>query len=728
MFSLQAHSLQAQHDYLDRLDPQQRHAATTIDSDYLLILAGAGTGKTTVLVSRMLYLIFQKKINPTQLLAMTFTNQATQEMKSRFTLLGNIIPAIHTFHSFCTRVLRKHSLILDLSTDFIILDKKDSQSIIKKLIKEHNVDEKIYSASGTSDTIYRWQNHGLNPEDISSSSLTEDEEIPHMIYTHYTQYLHQQESCDFGGLILNAIKLLRDPHILKQYHKQFPYVMVDEYQDINIAQYLLLRLLCQKEDTEQRINLCCVGDEDQCIYEWRGSKVDHILNFQQDFKGSHIIKLEQNYRSTSHILNTANNLISKNHNRFPKTLFTKKPVLHNTPKVKIHVHQDSHSELSTIITEIQILNGAGISFQDIAILVRTAAQTDAFEEEFIKQGIPHTVIGGSFYDLQEIRDAIAYCRLVCQEKSNLAFERIINLPKRGIGKKTIEILQNHAKRHHISLFKATEEIIQTDELHPLKRKELHDFIHNIRRWNALINHMKSNHVAKIILEESGYIALWKNDKLSEKARERYENLKDLIGKTEQYQTLKEFIEHVSLREDQKSAINSPDRVKIMTLHAAKGLEFDSVFISGWEQGLFPHQRSLDEGDIEGERRLAYVGITRARNNCHLFYAIDRRNHHYHQQYQCAPSQFLLELYHPDHVEEIIHDDIEGNFSDHWNDSSEQDHSIEKMVARLKAGNRVKHTQFGEGTVLFVADNTIYVEFDDGESQYLLDSLIQKISD
>lgn len=654
----------ASHNYLEGLNPQQVHAVTFADKYPLLILAGAGTGKTTVLIARMLHLIHQKKIPASKILAMTFTNQAIQEMKNRLTCLRGHIPQIQTFHSFSASILRKHGNVVGLPTDFAILDSADSRTIIKEIMKKNKIDEKKWFIYEVTDKIDYWQNHGWNPANIPESSLSEDEIILKEIYIHYVAHLQKTKSCDFGELILKAIEALHHPHILKYYHQKLPYIMVDEYQDINTAQYLLLRLLCQKEDKQCNASICCVGDEDQCIYEWRGAQFSHIINFQKDFKEASIIKLEQNYRSTSHILSTANKLIAHNKQRFNKNLFTKRHCPDDS-KVTIHVSQNDTSELSTIITEIRKIQNTGMSLNNMAILVRTAWQTRKFEDAFIEEKIPYKVIGGSFYDRQEIRDSHAYFRLTCQGNNEQDFKRIINLPKRGIGKESVRKIQTHAAQRQISLLEASEELIKNDEFRPQIRKSLHTFVNDIRRWKSLINQTNSMSLAQMILEESGYIDMWEKDKSSEKSQERLDSIKELISKIKPYETLLSYILQAALREGVGSSVINPDYLQIMTLHAAKGLEFDTVFISGWEQGLLPHQLSLKESDLEGERRLAYMGITRAKNNCHLFYTINRRTHDFTRTERYQPSevsQFLIEIYDPSHVQEIIHDNIYGSFS------------------------------------------------------------------
>nr|QYK83808.1 UvrD-helicase domain-containing protein [Candidatus Liberibacter asiaticus] len=655
--------------YLKGLNAQQTHAVTIPDDTPLLILAGAGTGKTTVLIARMLHLICHKEIPPSKILAMTFTNQAIQEMKNRLACyLGGKIPRIQTFHSFCASILRKHGEVVGLPTDFAILDSAESRTIIKQLLKDLQIDDKDYDPHEVIEKIDYWQNRGWNPKDIPQSSLTEDAEIPKAIYIQYVAYLQKTKSCDFGGLIIKTIEVLHHPHVLKKYHEKIPYIMVDEYQDINTPQYLLLRLLCQKEDSKQGARICCVGDENQCIYEWRGAQFSHILNFQKDFKDANIIKLEQNYRSTTHILNTANKLISHNKQRFDKKLFTQRDC-HDDAKVSIHVSQSDNSELSTIIQEIINIQNTGMSLNNIAILVRTSWQTRKFEDAFLEQEIPHKVIGGSFYDRQEIRDALAYFRLVCQEHRDEDFKRIINCPKRGIGKESLHKIQYHASQHHISLLQASEKLIDSGQFRPQIRQSLQNFVKDIRRWNNCSKKMDPAPIANMILEQSGYMAMWKNNKSSEKSQERLDNLRELLSIIEKHETLEGFVLQAPLRENLGSFIPDSNCIQIMTLHAAKGLEFDTVFISGWEQGLLPHQLSINEGNVEGERRLAYVGISRAKKKCHLFYTINRRTHDFTRVERYQPSQvsqFLLELYDPSHTQEIIYDDIYGTFSEHWN--------------------------------------------------------------
>ncbi|MEG8098857.1 ATP-dependent helicase [Candidatus Liberibacter brunswickensis] len=652
--------------YLARLNPQQLHAATITNENPIFVLAGAGTGKTTVLIARILHLIFKKKIMPSKIIAITFTNQAIKEIKNRVYSLLEEIPQIKTFHSFCAGVLRKHGELVGLPDNFAIIDSNDNRTIIKQILKESSENE-YCDINLAIEKIKYWQDNGWNPMEIPESSLTENEIIPRKIYTRYIDYLDKEKSCDFGGLIIKAIEILnKHPHILKSYHENLSYIMVDEYQDINNAQYLLLRLLYQKQGN----HIYCVGDEDQCIYEWRGAHFSHITNFEKEFKKATIIKLEQNYRSTSYILNTANRLISHNKKRYNKRLFTTRDY-NDDVKLKIHVSQNDSSELSTIITEIINVQNQGLSLNNIAILVRTSWQTRKFEEAFLEKKIPYKVIGAiSFYDRQEIRDSLAYFRLVCHQGNNkLNFERIINYPKRGIGKESIKKIKTHATQRQISLLEASEELIENNEFRPKARQSLKNFIDNIRRWSNLSKQSDPGSIAHKILEESDYISSLKDNE-SEKSQERLDNIKELISIIAQYETLESYIINFNLQENTSinftSSIIDSNFIKIMTMHAAKGLEFDTVFISGWEQGLIPHKLSIKEGDLEGERRLAYMGITRAKNNCNLFYTINRRTHDFtnkERYQQSQPSQFLVELYDPSDVQEIIHDGIYGSFSD-----------------------------------------------------------------
>ncbi|AHA28189.1 ATP-dependent helicase [Candidatus Liberibacter americanus] len=726
------YSLNNSSDYINRLNTQQKHAVTCIDDNPLLILAGSGTGKTTVLIARMLYLIDQKKISSSKILAITFTNQAAQNIKDRFISLGYNIPKIKTFHSFCSDLLRKKADLINMQPNFTIINGNMSQKIIKEIMKDQGIEPKEHLKYSTERITY-WQNNGLSPKEIDRYYKSKNDEIAIDIYHRYTENLQKHNSIDFGGLIIKSIEVLRNPHILKEYHQYISHVMVDEYQDVNPSQYMLLRLLYQKEDEKQRIKLCCVGDEDQCIYEWRGSRVDHITHFEKDFKGANIIKLEQNYRSNYHILNTANKLISHNKNRIGKTLFTER----NFPsdqKVKIHVFQESISETSTITKEIQEFMETGIPLNEIAILVRTSLQIKSFEDEFITQKIPYEVIKGrGFYDLREIRNAISYLRLTFNKNNYHDFMEIINTPKRGIGKESLKKIKEYADQHEISMFKATEAIIKTDKLQNKQIKTLINFINDIYRWEkGLKKHSKYNNIAEIILEESGYIEMHRNDVSSIGSEERINNLYELISTVGEYKLIDQFIEDVSLRENNNRLYQSLDCVKIMTLHAAKGLEFDTVFISGWEQGLFPHQNSIDsedyEKELEEERRLAYVGITRAKNNCHLCYVINPRNHFYNNNFghKNEPSQFLLEMYNPDHVQDIMYDDIFCSFNEYWENSFLESNILYKYYSKFNPGDLVRHEKFGTGKIIHVLDNKSDIEFDNNHRKLIYNNFIKKL--
>ncbi|OJF92026.1 hypothetical protein AX761_05965, partial [Rhizobium sp. 58] len=633
-------------DYLSGLNPEQREAVESIDGP-VLVLAGAGTGKTRVLTTRIAHILASSKAFPSQILAVTFTNKAAREMKERVgVLVGGAVegmPWMGTFHSIGVKLLRRHAELCGLRSAFTILDTDDVVRLIKQLIQADGIDDKRWPAKQFAQLIDGWKNKGLSPADIPEGDARAFANGKgRELYAAYQARLKTLNACDFGDLLLHPIKMFREhPDLLKEYHAKFRYILVDEYQDTNTAQYMWLRLLAQRPKGVPQ-NVCCVGDDDQSIYGWRGAEVDNILRFEKDFVGAKVIKLERNYRSTEHILGAAAHLIAHNEGRLGKTLFTDRSDP-DDQKVQVHAAWDSEEEARAVGEEIEQLQRQTHRLNDMAILVRASFQMREFEDRFVTLGLNYRVIGGPrFYERMEIRDALAYFRLVCQDADDLAFERIVNTPKRGLGDTTIRALHDYARARDIPMLAAAAEMIDTDELKAKARKSLFDVVTNFRRWQGLLENTPHTELAETILEESGYTDMWKNDKSAE-APGRLENLKELIRSMEQFESMRGFLEHIALVMDTETNENL-DAVSIMTLHSAKGLEFETVFLPGWEEGLFPHQRALDEGGrsgLEEERRLAYVGLTRAKRRCHIWFVSNRRIHGLWQS--TLPSRFLDEL-------------------------------------------------------------------------------------
>ena len=635
--------------YLDGLNPEQRRAIETLDGP-VLVLAGAGTGKTRVLTTRIAHIIATGRAYPSQILSVTFTNKAAREMKERIgTLLGDGaegMPWLGTFHSICTKLLRRHAELVDLRSDFTILDTDDQIRLMKQVIQAENLDEKRWPARQLAILIDGWKNRALTPKKISAGeAMAFAGGKGAELYAAYQARLKTLNACDFGDLLLEAIRLFQEnPEVLAEYQKRFRYILVDEYQDTNVAQYLWLRLLAQRrggaEPAESRPNICCVGDDDQSIYGWRGAEVDNILRFEHDFPGAAVIRLERNYRSTGHILATAAHLIANNEGRLGKTLFTDDEA---GEKVTVTGAWDSEEEARLISDEIEALQHRGHRLNEIAILVRASFQMREFEDRFVTTGVPYRVIGGPrFYERMEIRDAMAYLRLVNQPADDLAFERIYNTPKRGLGDATLATFNAYARAAGVPLLEGARQLSETEELKPKVRQTVRDLTQNFARWRASLETMRHTDLAEMILEESGYTDMWKKDRSAEAAG-RLDNLKELIRSMEEFENLQGFLEHVSLVMEAAEG-DAEDRVTIMTLHAAKGLEFETVFLPGWEEGLFPHQRALDENGragLEEERRLAYVGITRAKRRSKLYFATNRRMHGLWNA--TIPSRFIDEL-------------------------------------------------------------------------------------
>ncbi len=782
-------------DYMTGLNPEQREAVETLDGP-VLVLAGAGTGKTRVLTTRIAHLLETGRAYPSQILAVTFTNKAAREMKERIgVLVGGAVegmPWLGTFHSIGVKLLRRHSELVGLRSDFTILDTDDVVRLIKQLIQAEGLDDKRWPAKQFAGMIDGWKNKGLLPPDIPEGDARAFANGKgRELYAAYQARLRTLNACDFGDLLLHPIALFRKaPDLLKEYHQRFRYILVDEYQDTNTAQYMWLRLLAQRpKDVPQ--NVCCVGDDDQSIYGWRGAEVENILRFDKDFPGAKVIKLERNYRSTEHILGAAGHLIAHNEGRLGKTLFTDR-VDPEDEKVIVHAAWDSEEEARAVGEEIERLQrGDGRSdakkhaLNDMAILVRASFQMREFEDRFVTLGLNYRVIGGPrFYERLEIRDAMAYFRMVCQPADDLAFERIVNTPKRGLGDTTIRYLHDSARARDVPMLQAASEMIETDELKPKARKALFDVVQNFRNWQARLETVPHTELAEQILEESGYTDMWKNDKTAE-APGRLENLKELIRSMEQFESMRGFLEHVSLVMDAETNENL-DAVSIMTLHSAKGLEFETVFLPGWEEGLFPHQRALDEGGrsgLEEERRLAYVGITRAKRRCHIWFVSNRRIHGLWQS--TMPSRFLDELP-PSHVDVAASesssfggyggrggygqsrfdkaDAFAGNSyatpgwkraqanktdatRDNW--GSRSGHAVERIgygesgprgrtidgelvaksttdtPSKFTTGDRVFHIKFGNGNITAIEGNKLTIEFDKAGQKRVLDGFVEK---
>ncbi|NKL32817.1 AAA family ATPase [Rhizobium leguminosarum bv. viciae] len=773
-------------DYLAGLNPEQTEAVETLEGP-VLVLAGAGTGKTRVLTTRIAHILNTGRAFPSQILAVTFTNKAAREMKERIALLvGGAVegmPWLGTFHSIGVKLLRRHGELVGLRSDFTILDTDDVVRLIKQLIQAEGLDDKRWPAKQFAGMIDTWKNKGLGPADIPEGDARAFANgRGRDLYFAYQARLTTLNACDFGDLLMHPIAIFRkNPDLLKEYHGRFRYILVDEYQDTNTAQYMWLRLLAQRPKGELQ-NVCCVGDDDQSIYGWRGAEVDNILRFEKDFPGAKVIKLERNYRSTEHILGAAAHLIAHNEGRLGKTLFTDRSDPDDA-KVQVHASWDSEEEARAIGEEIEQLQRGKHLLNDMAILVRASFQMREFEDRFVTLGLNYRVIGGPrFYERLEIRDAMAYFRLVAQASDDLAFERIINTPKRGLGDATVRALHDYARARDIPMLAAAADIIETDELKPKARKALFDVIQSFRRWQELLENTPHTELAEQILEESGYTDMWKNDKSAE-APGRLENLKELIRSMESFESMRGFLEHVSLVMDAETNENL-DAVSIMTLHSAKGLEFDTVFLPGWEEGLFPHQRSLDESGragLEEERRLAYVGITRAKHRCHIWFVSNRRIHGLWQS--TLPSRFLDEL--PvTHVEVAEMEQSYGGYGrggygqsrfdkaepfansystpgwkraqanktdatrDNWGTRS--GHAVERIgygesgpkgrtiegelvakstssePSRFTLGDRVFHLKFGNGNITGIEGNKLTIEFDRAGQKRVLDGFVERV--
>jgi DNA helicase-2/ATP-dependent DNA helicase PcrA len=686
--------------YLNGLNPEQREAVETLDGP-VLVLAGAGTGKTRVLTTRIAHILSQGRARPQEILSVTFTNKAAREMKLRLgQMLGQAVegmPWLGTFHSIGGRILRFHAELVQLKSNFTVLDVDDQVRLLKQLLQAENIDDKRWPARMLAGLIDGWKNRGLAPGQVPAGEAAMFANGKGgKLYASYQERLKILNAADFGDLLLENIRLFREnPDVLRQYQGRFKFILVDEYQDTNVAQYLWLRLLSQApsrpnvplsaiipgatdspvipghaegvnpdsrygEDSSRDSgfapagaprndavaqssppkNICCVGDDDQSIYGWRGAEVDNILRFEHDFPGAKVIRLERNYRSTGHILAAASHLIAHNEGRLGKTLRTEDV---DGEKVTVTGAWDSEEEARAIGEEIEELQRAGENLNEVAILVRASFQMREFEDRFVTLGLPYRVIGGPrFYERAEIRDALAYLRVINSPADDLAFERIVNVPKRGLGDATVQLLHDHARKRRMPLFEAARAVVETDELKPKARGSLRDLIFQFDRWRAQREVTAHTELAEIVLDESGYTEMWQKDRSADAAG-RLDNLKELVRSMEEFENLQGFLEHISLVMDRDGGAED-EAVSLMTLHSAKGLEFDNVFLPGWEEGLFPSQRTLDEqgrAGLEEERRLAHVGLTRARRRAKLFFATNRRIHGTWST--TIPSRFLDEL-------------------------------------------------------------------------------------
>ncbi|WP_242416720.1 ATP-dependent helicase [Sphingomonas panni] len=744
--------------YLRGLNDPQRDAVLTTDGP-VLVLAGAGTGKTAALTARLAHLLYTRKAYPSEILSVTFTNKAAKEMRERVgRLVGDMVegmPWLGTFHAIGAKMLRRHAELVGLQSNFTILDTDDQLRLLKQLIVAANLDEKRWPARSLAGLIDGWKNKGMTPADVDAG---ESERFANgrggELYQQYQDRLKAVNACDFGDLLLHVLTILRtNREVLQQYQQRFRYIMVDEYQDTNSVQYLWLRLLAQ-----ERRNLCCVGDDDQSIYSWRGAQVENILRFERDFPGAKIVRLEQNYRSTPHILGAASGVIAHNGGRLGKTLWTETDV---GEKVRVIGVWDGPEEARRVGEMVERGQRDGKNLDNFAILVRAQHQTREFEERFIGIGMPYRIVGGfRFYERAEIRDALAYLRVVNQPADDLAFERIVNVPKRGLGDKAVQTIHRFARATGSSLMTAAARILDTDELTGAARKSLGRLVGDFARWRDMAQSLPHAELARQLLDESGYTAMYQAEKTAEAAG-RLENLTELVRAMEEYESLGAFLEHVSLVMDNEASAEEP-KVTIMTIHAAKGLEFDTVFCVGWEEGLFPSQRSLDEGgtaSLEEERRLAYVAITRARRLAVVFHAANRRI--YGQWNSSLPSRFVGELP-PEHIEtETTMAGGESLWRANWSERADPFADVARGTGRgpgwqraasqgstftttpsrvvearasaislgnkgrndLSTGQRVFHQKFGYGTIESIEGNKLEVLFETAGQKRVIDSFV-----
>ena len=744
--------------YLDGLNDEQRAAVVATDGP-VLMLAGAGTGKTRALTTRLAHLLFTGRARPSQLLAVTFTNKAAREMKARIgALIGNSVEGLAwlgTFHSIAAQILRRHAELVGLKSTFTILDADDMARLAKQVIEAAGLDEKRWTGRGLSAVIDGWKNRGLTHDKVPAGEawhFAEGRAIS--LYAAYQERLKTLNAADFGDLLLHNLTIFqRHPDILAQYQDRFRYMLVDEYQDTNVAQYLWLRLLAQKHR-----NICCVGDDDQSIYGWRGAEVENILRFEKDFPGAKVIRLERNYRSTPAILAAASGLIAANKTRLGKTLWTEQSA---GELVKVRGVWDGEEEARLIGDDIESEQSKGRSLSDLAVLVRASFQMRAFEERFNTLGLPYRVVGGPrFYEREEVRDAVAYLRLIRSADDDLAFDRIANKPARKLGGQAMQAIHALARARGVSMMAASRLLLESDELGAAGRNALRKFVEMVDRWTGEIDHLSPRDLTELVLEESGYTDFWRTNK-SAKADSKLDNLKEVVNAVSEFDTLAAFLDHVALVADHNEG-SADGQVWLMTLHAAKGLEFPVVFLPGWEEGVFPSQRSLDEGGtaaLEEERRLAYVGITRARESCRISFAANRLM--YGRWQTALPSRFVDEL--PEREVEVVsqpglYGKAAANFPSHsrfdaarvddgayydnpgWKRaraSTSRGVAAPPMIegqaktvsvnapgkAKFQIGARVFHQKFGYGRVVAADGQKVTVDFDHTGEKKVVDSFL-----
>jgi DNA helicase-2/ATP-dependent DNA helicase PcrA len=734
--------------YLNSLNNQQKLAVTTLDGP-LQVLAGAGSGKTKVLTTRIAYLLEQKKCFGQQILCVTFTNKAANEMRERVLQLVNsrsvAFPWLGTFHSICNKMLRKNAEAVNLKPNFSIIDTLDQIKLIKNILDSENIDLKKNPPKQIAFQIDSWKNKALLPQDITLRNQEFHLKNALQVYRVYQKKLQTMNCVDFGDLILHVVTILKKfEDIRKIYQNNFKYILVDEFQDTNYIQNLWLQLL-----TSENNNICVVGDDDQSIYSWRGAEIKNILNFKKEYKDTQSIKLEQNYRSTKNILNTASSLIANNEDRLDKNIWSD---LGDGEKVKVKSYFDGRNEATGISDIIEQNLSKKYNLNNISILVRAAFQTREFEERFIKIGLPYRIIGGlKFYERSEIKDALSYLRLINQTNDDLSFERIVNKPKRSIGDSSLKKIHDYARMKDLSLFDASQEILKENILKPKTVQNLKNFLIHIHSWK--VNSKKIDHITLLenVLDESGYAMMLKNERTPE-ADDKLENLKELKASMKGYSSLDEFLENISLQTSIDEEWDG-EKINIMTIHSAKGLEFDAVFLPGWEEGLFPHQKSIDEKGVTGieeERRLAYVAITRAKKDLYISFALQRkffgRQNDNYDFYSSLQSRFIDELdkkYLEISIDEEKDDDfifdqdfnIESKknspgwkrYQDNLNQPKENIKTINytENLTEFTVGETVKHDGFGEGKIIHIEGNKLLINFKNQGEKKVIDKFISK---
>ena len=739
--------------WLSGLNPDQHKAVTTLDGP-LLVLSGAGTGKTRVLTARIAQLIGTRTAMPWNILAVTFTNKAAREMKERVSaMVGPMAEQVMlgTFHSVAARMLRRHAELVGLTSSFTIIDTDDQLRLIKQVMEQQGIDPKRWPPRSLLGMISKWKDKGLTADKVS---INETGDIADGkagdLYKAYQARLTSLNAADFGDLLLHLLTIFtKHADILGEYQNRLTHILVDEYQDTNVAQYLWLRLLAAKHK-----NLCCVGDDDQSIYGWRGAEVGNILKFEKDYDGAQTVRLEENYRSTGHILACASALISHNETRLGKDLYTSHD---EGDAIQISGYWDGNEEARSLSSQIEFLIKDDHPLDQIAVLVRAGFQTREFEERFMAIGLPYRVVGTRFYERAEIRDALAYLRLIAQPSDDLAFERIINTPKRGLGPTSLKVIFEYARVTDQPYLAAARALADSDELKPQARRQLTQFIALVDNWRLEAKQQMASDLARFVLDDSGYTAMWQADKNPDSPG-RLENLKELVTAMDEFDTLEGFLEHIALVTDTENN-NQDGEVSLMTLHAAKGLEFDTVFLPGWEEGLFPSQRSLDENGgagLEEERRLGYVGITRARKNLFISFAANRRVHGLWQA--CIPSRFISELPKAHIKEDMAHGLTLGRseplmvgtadtrvgqagYGPGWQRAaSRQNKAISQPPPRdadgwvpdtsssgFVRGERVFHQKFGMGDVKSVEGDKLEIAFDRAGRKKVVASFVEKMN-